>query len=980
MFLSPGEIVGGIRYIVDVVDKVKENKEELQRLSNRLQYVMTSLEEARERNELQPAEYQDALTVIASLVERSQRITRRILKRSLGDRTWRRDDIALEIKRITADVDTYLNVHVVKTLDVIQSTNAQAFTTLSSSVEEIMIKLAEIDIRLRTPNTGDSAQWSSPILSQARQNISTPVTSNVSPANRRIESDSNTTDITPDLRVGHHLASSSHTSLQVSGLKTPNGQVYEDPVTIPNVNIRSSYEDVLEAIRKAGYVLPTDLTGEALMMNTADVDQFDATMPGGLKISRETPILTWWCKYREFHGIAPGTTPGHTLAELAESNGEGGTTAVLAGGVKIRFHRTLRVPDSLDANRLPVDLGRFPLLPVAKFAHRLPESIRSRGGFFMPMFEREALFISFEAKKSWERFAVKVSTGGVNVLTGVFKNVHDAQVREQDYIVAGLQPWIDGAMTEEGVVRQFVAMSHGGNYTIEEQVTDKAEEGGFQFDIFPRRPKPHNGRFYEFNMRFETPRGRASGGRKLQLLKTPAELGVPDGAIIGFYDVRHWPVRSEHEWTVGAYQQRIGNFPLIATYGRIGIGGMLVGYLPPEPKIRTLETVDPSNKMITPMGIGLGGKISQKIYKDELPPRVYDEEKGHRFHVHIISADVWETVTGVLPPITPITPATYQAHNLPWFTLSDQNATAITPKTDRLGTVKSITQIDREKVAAQEDQVLPAAEALIDPDHPPSCSVHAKILAQVVFRPCGHTACSGCLGQAMLKRSKCPCCSKQISKFVGMKEPVAGFEPAEIDDTWVDDSEAAWNVKIADIEHGEMLAARAVTQGKIVVIHLEEDRVSPLYSNDPTFGVPPTKSPQAPAALAPAQASSSAASKKLEEDRVSPLYSNEPIPPTKSPQAPAQASSSAVSNKLMTIFINLPFSYAVNGQTKISLDIEPSATVLKMKEIIQEKTGCPAEDQRPIFHGWQLNDDTKTVADHKIKKEDTITLITKMRR
>lgn len=92
------------------------------------------------------------------------------------------------------------------------------------------------------------------------------------------------------------------------------------------------------------------------------------------------------------------------------------------------------------------------------------------------MFEREALFISFQASR-YQSPAVKVSAGGeqflssahqrsminvcigVNVLTGTFKNVHDAQVREQDYIVPGLQPWIDGAMTEEGVVRQVGAFS-----------------------------------------------------------------------------------------------------------------------------------------------------------------------------------------------------------------------------------------------------------------------------------------------------------------------------------------------------------------------------------------------------------------------------------------------------------------------------------------------------------------------------------------
>jgi hypothetical protein len=111
-------------------------------------------------------------------------------------------------------------------------------------------------------------------------------------------------------------------------------------------------------------------------------------------------------------------------------------------------------------------------------------------------------------------------------------------------------------------------MLQGKNYTMEEQITGKAEEGGFQFDIFPRRPEPNNGSFYEFNMQFETPRGRSTGGRKLKTLETPAECGVPSGAIVGFCDAygRHWPVRSEHNWTVGAYLRRIGTFPLTATY------------------------------------------------------------------------------------------------------------------------------------------------------------------------------------------------------------------------------------------------------------------------------------------------------------------------------------------------------------------------------------------------------------------------------
>ncbi|KAJ7215918.1 hypothetical protein GGX14DRAFT_518352 [Mycena pura] len=887
MSASPGDIVNGIRFVVDVIGKVKENQEELRRLSNRLQHVMISVEESRQRNQLQPAEYEDALTVVAALVERSHLVTQKLLKRSLGNRTWSRGDISSEIKRITADVDTYLNVHVVKTLDFMHSVTSQVTsqvvkvvfiqncTTLLGIQLEVNLvtaagkepgsyhdlcvcggdhgqgsfshirlalcpdsdlQLAEIDIRLRAPDPADG--------------VSAPMPSDLSTVLNMMKSESRLIeDLSPSLHIGQNLASSARISIQVSCLKMPNGQISEHPVTISNVSVGANYTEVLEAIRQAGYVTPADLTGEAMMITVSDIDEFDATTSGGLKISRNTRILTWWSKYCEYHGIAPRTTPRHTLADLAESDLKGHTTAIQAGGVTIRFHRTLRVPDNLDVNPLPVDLGPFPLLPVSMFSNRLPGNISSRGGFFMPIFEREALFISFEASKVRDRPAVKVSAGGVNVLTGSFKNIHAAQVlghdyivQGQDYLVPGLQPWIDGVMTEEGVVRQFVAMPLGKNYTVEEQVTGKAEEGGFQFDIFPRRPERVNECFFEFNMQFGTPRERAAGGRKLNLFGTlfgtPANCEVPYGAIIGFFDPRHWPVRSEHNWTVGAYQRRIGKFPLTATYGQHPIGGMLPGYLPQNPNVQTIRAPRPPEKpyiqitgaMVASMGTGLGGRISQKIYKDGLPTRVYDEENGQRFHVHIISAELWETVTGVLPPITPITPDTYKAHNLPWFTLSDSNVASLAPTTDVLENVKTITHIDHEKATAEKAQALTAAEALIDPDHPPSCSIHIKVVADVVFRPCGHTACSGCFGRAMLKRSRCPLCSQEIGRFVGMKEPVAGVDEAgNADDDG--NSTPAWNTMLADIELSEALAAQAIRQGKVVVIHLEKDSVGSLHSH-----------------------------------------------------------------------------------------------------------------------------------------------------
>jgi hypothetical protein len=51
--------------------------------------------------------------IIIRLIERSQRLIQRLLKRSLGDRTWNRDEISSELKRINLDVQSYLSVHTV---------------------------------------------------------------------------------------------------------------------------------------------------------------------------------------------------------------------------------------------------------------------------------------------------------------------------------------------------------------------------------------------------------------------------------------------------------------------------------------------------------------------------------------------------------------------------------------------------------------------------------------------------------------------------------------------------------------------------------------------------------------------------------------------------------------------------------------------------------------------------------------------------
>jgi hypothetical protein len=167
-----------------------------------------------------------------------------------------------------------------------------------------------------------------------------------------------------------------------------------------------------------------------------------------------------------------------------------------------------------------------------------------------------------------------------------------------------------------------------------------------------------------------------------------------------------------------------------------------------------------------------------------------------------------QIVTGVLPPMTPITVETYKSHNIPWVSISDQHVPSLNTTSPILGSLQSVAQLDRAKFSEIPE---------LDPDRPPMCALHPRTTATCVFRPCSHTACSTCLGAALLKRSHCPKCATKISRFVGTKEPVAEVAESE-------DGETAW-----DISQMEDLARQAVDSKNISIIHLEMDRVSPLH-------------------------------------------------------------------------------------------------------------------------------------------------------
>jgi len=157
----------------------------------------------------------------------------------------------------------------------------------------------------------------------------------------------------------------------------------------------------------------------------------------------------------------------------------------------VTFQRTLRIPDDGRDYPLPPGLGVFPVFAAAQYVERLPPALRDPGAVFIPMYQREALWLGFDAPP-WKPSAVTVAVGRINAVSGEpwHSTLH---ADPQDYLVCPPQPWLDGINAGQGVVRQFVAMPLGAGYTIEAALTGVEEVGGIQISVYEPRP----GRFPE---------------------------------------------------------------------------------------------------------------------------------------------------------------------------------------------------------------------------------------------------------------------------------------------------------------------------------------------------------------------------------------------------------------------------------------------------------------------------------------------------
>jgi hypothetical protein len=153
--------------------------------------------------------------------------------------------------------------------------------------------------------------------------------------------------------------------------------------------------------------------------------------------------------------------------------------------LEVDFQRTLRIPDDGSDYPLPPGFGRFPVRHVEDYVAKLPETWRKHGGVLLPMYQSEAMWLSFSSPTGYP-FAVKVAAGKINAATGEpwRPGLHPDP---QDYLAVPVQPWLDGYVVEKGFIRQFVAMPLGSGYSAEEQITGEADHGGLQIGVYPLR-------------------------------------------------------------------------------------------------------------------------------------------------------------------------------------------------------------------------------------------------------------------------------------------------------------------------------------------------------------------------------------------------------------------------------------------------------------------------------------------------------------
>ncbi|KAL9653421.1 hypothetical protein ABK040_002057 [Willaertia magna] len=339
--------------------------------------------------------------------------------------------------------------------------------------------------------------------------------------------------------------------------------------------------------------------------------------------------------------------------------------------VSLSFHRTLRIPEDGKVYPLPPSLGSFPIKRVDDYLNKVPKEWIPKGGVFIPLFQREALWIQFNNTSTEYPHALKVATGKVNALSGEGWDEEIKKRNVQDYCVTPLQPWLDGINSGNGVIKQFVAMRLGEGYTVEGQVTGEEKVGGVQIVCY--RPKetqrvnkfqPKNNITIKKKTTNNTFYNKWNYSKPTTNAPPPNPWAVPPSAF------------NNPQFIIPQQQ------PVLSTYNQNSscsapmVDDLFGGY---------------STTVSSTTAASLPHKSSSS--KQSVDLFCFDQcesySSSNNFNNNSADKD---------PPETPISAKTYSSYGYPWFDWYNENVKSV-QKSTILEQVKSVSQVDQQKFA-----------------------------------------------------------------------------------------------------------------------------------------------------------------------------------------------------------------------------------------------------------------------------------------
>jgi hypothetical protein len=306
--------------------------------------------------------------------------------------------------------------------------------------------------------------------------------------------------------------------------------------------------------------------------------------------------------------------------------------------LEVILKKTIRVPNDEQIHPLPKGLGDISYYVNGE-------------QFIVPInHEKEALWFWFEMLGKDCPVAIKVLAGRMNALTGeteddqtytTLRNNNEAG-SGQNYLIVPGQPWLDGFMTADKKVRQFIVVTLGQGNSVEEKL-EGTQRGGIQIVVIPIKQ--------EIVLEKRAQRLKEEAEKKefddsMAELNSKLPASEPEEELIDYED----------EGTTYSYRNTITVQGLESTSE--------IDH--PHKKSKTSASISEQPAFVR-MGLGAGGQIEQEIIASPYKVTDFDADQAQFVEMDLISVEQFNVLNAnPVPPRAP-TFEEYLSTGRPWF-------------------------------------------------------------------------------------------------------------------------------------------------------------------------------------------------------------------------------------------------------------------------------------------------------------------------